>query len=92
MAFFQLSNLLENRRSNQNTNDRLALRFPTPETQYPYYKLDTSLPNKCINDCPQQYCLQDLCLTAVMAETHFPTSRPVSIPVGDTDRHISFKP
>ena len=78
---------------NQNANDRLALRFPNPETQYPYHVLDKNGPNQCVSDCPQQYCLQDICLTNVMAETHFPMSRPVSVPVAKADKHldITFK-
>ena len=91
MTFYQLNNLLENRRGSKNSDDRLALRFPSPETQYPYHAMDKTSPNKCGTDCPQLYCLQDICMSTVMSQTHFPTSRPVSVPVSDADRHISFK-
>lgn len=90
LTFFQLGNLLECRRGN-NSDDRLVLRFPTPETQYPYHEMDRSAENKCVSNCPQHYCLQDICLTRVMADTHFPSSRPVSVPVSDEDRNITIK-
>lgn len=91
MTFFQLNHLLENRRGNQNNHDKLALRFPSPETLYPYHPMDKAAENQCTTYCSQLYCLQDICLTSVMADTHFPTSRPVSVPVADIDRHIQFK-
>ena len=82
--------MLKKRRGG-NQGDNLVLRFPTPECIYPFHPMEADSPNKCVNGCPRQYCLQDICMTKVMSDTHFPTSRPVSVPVSFADRNVSFK-
>lgn len=71
--------------------DPQILRYPTPESIYPHFKMPSGMKNVCSDDCSQVYCLYDVCLQKYMEETHFPIIRPISIPIAREDKHLNLK-
>ena len=71
--------------------DQMILRYPTPETIYPFFPIPDGMATKCISECSGTFCLYDICMTTLMAETHFPTIRPISVPISQTDKNVNFK-
>ena len=90
MTMFQLGYMLEKRRGGN--QDRLVLKYPTPESQYPYFQPEPGNYHRCEDTCDKQYCLTDVCLTQFMADCYFPASRPVAVPVSYADLNLEYKP
>ena len=80
------------KRQGRDPTDQLILRFPTPESQYPYHQPHPSTLKQCGDMCDKQYCLSDICLTSIMTDCHFPRSRPVAVPVSHIDLNVEYKP
>ena len=88
---FQLDFMLEKRRGG-NSDDQLVLKFPTPESIYPYFQPSIINMKQCNSLCDQQYCLTDVCVTTMLGDCYFPTSRPVAVPVSHADLNLVLKP
>ena len=72
-------------------NDAMILRYPTPETLYKYTPMLPGFGDKCVADCPKLFCLHDLCMSYYFTQTHFPLTRPISIPVGEEHKNNKIK-
>ena len=71
--------------------DQLILRYPTPETIYPFFSIVDGMETECSSECAGTFCLYDICMTKLMAGTHFPVARPISIPITSADKNIDLK-
>ena len=90
MTFHTLRYMLLKRHGGNGT-DQQILRYPTPESIYPHFKMPSGMKNSCPIDCSQVHCLYDVCFRNYMENTHFPVIRPISIPIAHGDKHLNLK-
>ena len=59
--------------------------WPTPESLYPTYPIETGETSKCPSGCTARYCLSNFCLETYFHSCHFPLLRTLHYSTAPAD-------
>ena len=64
--------------TNRRASRTLFVQWPSPESLYPYYPMDSTTPNVCMVGCSGKTCLTNICISRYFDHFHYPVMRTIT--------------